>query len=75
MLAPFLFVICLDYILRISVDSERTKSPMRTMPTTLFSLETIADNASTLLHPAENAARMVGLYVNTREMEFMCHTK
>ena len=87
-LAPFLFVICLDYVLRTSIEKvkengfELTKKRSRR-----YSAETITDadyadhiailentpaQAETLLYCLERAGRGMGLPVNAHKMEYMC---
>ena len=87
-LAPYLFIICLDYVLRTSIDKikengfELTKKRSRR-----YSAKTITDadyandiailtntptQAETLLHNLERAAAGTGLYVNAYKMEYMC---
>ena len=87
-LAPFLFIICLDYILRISIDKIPqnglilTQSTSPRYPTTTLTDADYADDlalfanttdeASALLHSLEKAAGDTGLYVNATKTEFMC---
>ena len=87
MLAPYLFIICLDYVLRILIDKirengfELTKKRSRR-----YSVKTITDadyaddiallastpnQAETLLHSMEWATAGIGLYVNLHKTEFM----
>ena len=88
MLAPYLFIICLDYMLRISIDKirengfELTKKRSRRYPAKTI---TCADNivilantpnqAETLLHSLEQAAADIGLHVNARKTEYMCYNQ
>ena len=73
-LAPYLFIICLDYVLRTSIDKikengfELTKKRSRRYPaTTITDVDDIAilantpDQAETLLHSLERAAANIGL--------------
>ena len=87
-LAPYLFIICLDYVLRTSIDKirengfELTKKRSRK-----YSAKTITDadyaddmaflantpnQAETLLHSLERAAPGIGLHVNAHKTEYMC---
>ena len=86
-LAPYLFIICLDYVLRTSIDKirengfELTKKRSRR-----YSAKTITDadyaddiailantpnQAETLLRSLERAAAVIELYVNAYKMEYM----
>ena len=87
-LALCLFIICLDYVLRTSIDKirengfELTKKRSRR-----YSAKTITDadyaddiailanapnQAETLLHSLERAAAGIGLRVNAHKTEYMC---
>ena len=76
-LAPYFFIICLDYELRTSIDKMKengyklTKEISRRYP-----VERILANASaqakTLLHILEQAAAGTGLHVNAHKTEYMC---
>ena len=87
-LAPYLFIICLYYVLRISIDKLKedgfklTKERSRRYPAQII---TNADNANdiallanapaqaeTLLHSLERAAAGISLYVNAHKTEYMC---
>ena len=85
MLAPYLFIICLDYVLRTLIDNIRengfvlTKKRSRRYPTkTITNADYIAlwantpNQAKTLLHCLEQAAAGIGLHVNAHKTEFMC---
>ena len=88
MLAPYLFIICLDYVLRTSIDKirengfELTKKRSRRYPTKTIIDTDYADNivilantlnqAKTLLHNLEQAAAGIGLHVNAHKIEYMC---
>ena len=86
-LAPYLFIICLDYVLRTSIDKirengfELTKKRSRR-----YSAKTITDadyandialqantpnQAETLLHSLKRAAAVIGLNVNAHKTEYM----
>ena len=87
-LAPYLFIICLDYVLRTSIDNIRengfvlTKKRSRRYPAKTITDADYADDiallantpnqAETLLHTLERAAAGIGLHVNTHKTEFMC---
>ena len=86
--APYLFIICLDNVLRISIDKikensfELTKKRSRMYPTKTITDANYTDDiailanapaqAKTLLHSLEQAAAGIGLYVNPHKMEYMC---
>ena len=90
-LAPYLFIICLDYMLRTSIDKirengfELTKKRSRRHPTKTITDADYADDiailantpiqAETLLHSLERAAAGIGLYVNAHKMEYMCYNQ
>ena len=84
-LAPYLFIICLDYVLRTSIDKikensfELTKKRSRRYPAkTITDANDIAilantpNQAETLLHSLEQAAAGIGLHVNAHKTEYMC---
>ena len=87
-LAPYLFIICLDYVLRISIDTIKengfklTKERSRRCPIKTITDADYADDiallanalaqAETLLHHLERAAAGISLHVNAHKMEFMC---
>ena len=85
-LAPYLFIMCLDYVLRTSFDKMKennfklTKERSRRYP-----VQTITDyaddiallantpaQAETQLHSLEWAPAGIGLHVNAHKMEYMC---
>ena len=90
-LAPYLFIICLDYVLRTSIDKikengfELTKKRSRRFPATTITdadyaddiaiLANTPDQAETLLHSLEQAAASIGLYVNAHKTEYMCYNQ
>ena len=90
-LAPYLFIICLDYVLRTSIDKikengfELTKKRSRRYPATTITdadytddiaiLANTPDQAETLLHSLERAAANLGLYVNAHKTEYMCYNQ
>ena len=87
-LAPYLFIICLDYVLRTSIDKIKengfklTKKRSRRYPAKTITDADYADDiailantpnqAETLLHSLEWAAAGIGLHVNVHETEYMC---
>ena len=90
-LAPFLFVICLDYVLRISVDkcneygltlelarSRRFHTKKITDADYADDLALLSDNsynAQKLLHILEKSAAFIGLHVNATKTEYMCYNQ
>ena len=90
-LVPFLFVICLDYVLRISVDKcndygltlEQARS--RRFPTKKITdvdyaenLALLSDNSynvQKLLHILEQSAAFIGVHVNATKTEYMCYNQ
>ena len=88
MLAPYLIIICLDYVLRTSIAKirengfELTKKRSRRYPATTITDADYADDiailantpnqAETLLHSLERAAAGIGLHVNAHKTEYMC---
>ena len=90
-LAPYLFIICLDYVLRTSIDKIRenglklTKKrsrryPAKTITDTDYAndiaiLANTPDQVKTLLHSLERTAAGIGLYVNAHKTEYMCHNR
>ena len=90
-LAPYLFIICLDYVLRTSIDKikengfELTKKRSRRYPATTITdadyaddiaiLANTPDQAETLLHSFERAAASIGLHVNAHKTEYMCYNQ
>ena len=87
-LASYLFIICLDYMLRTSIDKikengfELTKKRSRRYPAKTITDADYADDiailantpnqAETLLHSLERAATGIGLHVNAHKTEYMC---
>ena len=90
-LAPYLFIICLDYVLRTSIDKirengfELTKKRSRKYPAKTITDADYADDIAilantpeqteTLLHSLERAATGIGLYVNAHKTEYMCNNQ
>ena len=84
-LAPYLFIICLDYVLRTSIDKirengfELTKRRSKRYPAKTITDADYADDlallantpnqADTLLHSLERAAAGIGLHVNANKTD------
>ena len=91
MLAPYLFIICLDYVLGTSIDKIRENSfeltekrsrryPAKTITDADYAddkaiLANIPNQAETLLHSLERVAAGIGLYVNAHKTEYMCYNR
>ena len=91
MLAPYLFIICLDYMLRTSIDKIRENSfvlkkkrsrryPVKTITDTDYTddialLANTHNQAETLLHSLERATAGIGLHVNAHKTECMCYNQ
>ena len=87
-LAPYLFIICLNYVLRTSIDKIKengfklTKERSRRYHAKTITDADYADDialqanapaqAETLLHSLERAAAGIGRHVNAHKTEFMC---
>ena len=87
-LTPYLFIICLDYVLRTSINKirengfELTKKRSRRYPAKTITdadytddiaiLANTPNQAKTLLHSLERAATGIGLHVNAHKTEYMC---
>ena len=87
-LAPYLFIICLDYVLRTSIDKIKENGfKLITERSRRYPAKTITDadkaddiplltnasaQAETLLHSLELAATGIGLHVNAHTTEYMC---
>ena len=87
-LAPYHFMICLDHVLRTSIDEirengfELTKKISRSYPAKTITNADFADDiallantpkqAETLLHSLERDAAGIGLHVNAHKTEYMC---
>ena len=90
-LAPYLFILCLDYVLRTSIDKirengfELTKKKSRRYPAKIITDTDYADDiallantpnqAKTLVHSLERAASSIGLHVNALKTEYMCYNQ
>ena len=91
MLAPYLFIICLDYVLRTSIDKirengfELTKKRSRRYPAKTITdvdyandiaiLANISNQAETLLHSLEWSAASIDFHVNAHKTEYMCYNQ
>ena len=87
-LAPYVFIICLDYVLRTSIDKikengfELTKKRSRWYPAKTITDADYADDiailantssqAKALLHCMERATAAIGLHANAYKTEYMC---
>ena len=87
-LASYLFIICLDYVLRTSIDKIKENGfELTNKRSKRYSTKTITDadyaddiatlanapaQAETLLHSLEQAAAGIGLHVNAHKTEYMC---
>ena len=90
-LASYLFIICLDYMLRTSIDKIRengfklTKKRRRRYPPKTITdadyahdiaiLANTPNQAETLLRSLEWAAAGIGLHVNAHKTEYMCYNQ
>ena len=90
-LAPYHFIICIDYVLRTSIDKirengfELTKKRSSRYPAKTITDADYADDiailvntpnqAETLLHSLERAAAGIGLHVNAHKTEYMCYNQ
>ena len=90
-LAHYLFIICLDHMLRTSIDRMKengfklTKERSRRYPAQTITDADYADDiallantpaqAETLLHSQERAAVGIGFHVNAHKTEYMCFNK
>ena len=90
-LALYLFIICLDYVLRTSIDKIRengfklTKKRSRRYPAKTITdadyandialLANMPNQAETLLHSLERDAAGIGLDVNAHKTEYMCYNQ
>ena len=82
--APYLFIICLDYVLRTSIDKIKensfklTKERSRRYPAKSITDADYTDyiahlaQAETRSHSLERAAAGIGLHVNAHKTEYMC---
>ena len=90
-LAPYLFIICLDYVLRTSINKIRENCfELINKRSRRYTAKTITDadyaddivilantpnQAETLLHSLERAAAGIGLYVIAHKTEHMCYNQ
>ena len=90
-LASYFFIICLDYVLRTSIDKirengfELTKKRSKSYPTKTITdadntddialLTNTPNQAETLLHSLERATAGIGLHVNAPKTEYMCYNQ
>ena len=90
-LAPYLFIICLDYVLRKLIDKIREngfestkKRSRRYLAKTITDADYANDiailanspkQAETLLHILERVAAGIGLHVNAHKTEYMCYNQ
>ena len=85
-LTPYLFIICLDYVLRTSIDKIREngfelkkkrsrKYPEKTITDDIALLVNTPNQAETLLHSLERATAGIGLHVNAHKTEYMCYNQ
>ena len=90
-LASYVFIICLDYVFRTSIDKIRENGfeltnkrsiryPAKTITDADYAddialLANTPDHAETLLHSLERAAAGIGLHVNVHKTEYMCDNK
>ena len=90
-LAPYLFIICLYYVLRTSIDKiwenglKLTKKRSRSYPAKTITdadydddiaiLANIPNQAEILLHSLERAAAGIGLHVNAHKTEYTYYNK
>lgn len=90
-LAPFLFILSLDYVLRISIDAlndttytlENARS--RRFPAIKFTNADYTDDlglitnkigdAEKLLHALEDAAAQTGVYISANKTEYVCYNQ
>ena len=79
-LAPYLFIICLDYVLRTSIDKirengfELTKKRSRRYPAKTITDADYADDIAILANTPDQAETS-GLYVNAHKTEYMCYNQ
>ena len=86
-LASYLFIICLDYLLRTSIDIRYNERQLTKERSGRYSAQTITDvdytvyivllantpaQAESMLHSLERAAVGIGLHVNVDKTEYMC---
>ena len=84
-LAPYLFIICLEYVLTTSIDKirengfELTKKRSRRYPSKTITDPDYTDDIAILANTPNQAetrpAAGIGLYVNSHETEYMCYNQ
>ena len=90
-LAPYLFVICLDYVLRTSMDKNKElgftlkkwqnrRHPAETITDIYYAddlalLSDTINDANDLLHHLERAAKGIGLNVNVKKTEYISYNQ
>ena len=90
-LTPYLFIICLDYMLRTLIDKIKENSfelikkrsrryPAKTITDIDYTddiaiLANTPNQAETLLHSLEWAVAGIGLHVNAHKTEYMCYNQ
>ena len=80
-LAPYHFIICLDYVLRTSIDEisendfELTKKRSRRHPEKTITDADYTDDIPLLANTPNQAAAGIGLQVNAHKTEYMCYIK
>ena len=90
-LAPYLFIICLDYVLRTSIDKisengfeltnkRSSRYPAKTITDADYAddvaiLANTPNQAETRLHSLERAATGVGFYINSHKTKYMCYNQ
>ena len=90
-LAPYLFIICLDYVLRTSIDKirengfELRKKRSKRHPAKAITdadyddeiaiLANTLNQSETVLHSLERAAAGIRLHVNAHKTEYMCYNQ
>ena len=67
-LVPYLFIICLDYVLRTLIHKIKENG----FANDIALLANTPAHAETLLHSLERAAVGIGLHVNAHKTEYMC---
>ena len=87
---PYLFIICLDYVLRTSIDKIRENGFVLKKKSRRYPAWTITDadnaddiallantpnQAETLLHSLERAVTGIGLHVKAHKTEYMCYNQ
>ena len=91
MLAPYLLIICLDYVLRTLIDKirengfELIKKRSRRYPAKTITdadntddisiLANTPNQAETLLYSVQRAAAGIGIHVNIHKTEYMCYNQ